>query len=128
MVEQAVRAWAAGEDNAFWRLLADDVQYSVIGTTPVSGTYDGRRAFLEGALRPMAARLSEGSRPLEYDIVAEGSRVVLMWSGKGVMQSGAPYHQSYCWVLDVSDGLIRRIRAYLDTELVTALFNQPPAV
>ena len=127
MVEEAVRAWAAGEDNAFWRLLAEDVQYSVIGTTPVSGTYDGRRAFFEGALRPMAALLSEGSRPLEYDIVAEGSRVVLMWSGKGVMQSGAPYHQSYCWVLDVSDGLIRRIRAYLDTELVTALFNQPPA-
>ena len=127
VIESAVRAWADGDDNAFWRLLADDVQYSVIGTTPVSGEYDGRRAFFDGALRPMGALLSVGSRPLEYDIVSDGSRVVLMWRGEGVMNNGAPYHQSYCWVLDVHDGLVRRIKAYLDTELVTALFNQTPA-
>lgn len=127
LIETAVCAWAGGDDGAFWRLLADDVQYSVIGTTPVSGNYDGRRAFFDGALRPMGSLLAVGSRPLEYDIVAEGSRVVLMWRGEGVMNNGDPYHQSYCWVLDVRDGLVRRIKAYLDTELVTALFNQTPA-
>ena len=127
LIETAVCAWAGGDDGAFWRLLADDVQYSVIGATPVSGNYDGRRAFFDGALRPMGSLLAVGSRPLEYDIVAEGSRVVLMWRGEGVMNNGDPYHQSYCWVLDVRDGLVRRIKAYLDTELVTALFNQTPA-
>ena len=124
VIETAVRAWAGGDDKAFWRLLAEDVQYSVIGTTPVSGSYSSRRAFFEGALWPMGALMSKGSRPLEYDIIAEGNRVVLMWRGEGVMSNGAPYNQSYCWVLDVQDGLIRQIKAYLDTELVTALFNQ----
>ena len=128
VIENAIRAWAGGDDGAFWRLLADDVQYSVIGTTRVSGTYNGRRAFFEGALRPMGALLSVGARPAEYEIVAEGPRVVLMWSGKGTMLNGAPYNNSYCWVMDVRDGLVRRIRAYLDTALVDALFHQAPLV
>ena len=124
VIEEAVRAWAAGEDGAFWRLLAEDVQYSVIGSTRASGSYNGRKAFFEGALRPMGALLAVGARPVEYDIIAEGSRVVLMWSGKGTMLNGAPYDNSYCWVLDVHEGRVVRIKAYLDTELVTALFNQ----
>jgi ketosteroid isomerase-like protein len=123
-IERAVRAWAEGDDKAFWRLLAPDVEYSVIGTTPVSGSYAGRRAFFDGALLPMGALLAEGTRPLEYDIIAEGSRVVLMWRGEGVMTNGAPYNQSYCWVMEVRDGQVRRLKAYLDTALVSALFAQ----
>jgi ketosteroid isomerase-like protein len=123
-IERAVQAWAGGDDKAFWRLLAEDVDYSVIGTTPVSGTYAGRRAFFEGALWPMGALLAQGTRPLEYDLIAEGHRVVLLWRGEGVMNNGAPYHQSYCWVMELRDGLITRLRAYLDTELVSALFAQ----
>ena len=75
-------------------------------------------------MAPMGALLAKGTRPLEFDIIAEGRRVVLMWRGEGVMRNGAPYNQSYCWVMDVQDGQIRRIKAYLDTELVSALFNQ----
>ena len=125
-VENAVRSWADGNDKAFWQLLADDVQYSVIGTTRVSGTYDGRRAFFDGALRPMGALLAVGARPTEYEIISDGPRIVLMWSGEGVMLNGAPYNNSYCWVLDVRDGRVQRIKAYLDTALVDALFDQKP--
>jgi ketosteroid isomerase-like protein len=75
----------------------------------------------------MGALLAQGTRPLHYELIAEGPRVVLLWRGEGVMRNGAPYHQSYCWVMDVRDGLITRLRAYLDTELVSALFDQGPA-
>lgn len=120
-----MKAWAAGDDAAFWRLLADDVEYTVIGTTPVSGTYHSRRSFIDGALHPMTALMQQGPQLAHYDIIAEGSRVVLMWSGtNGVMKNGAPYNNDYCWVLDVTDGKIRKVRAYLDTELVNQLFNQ----
>ena len=124
IVEDAMDAWMAGDDKAFWRLVAEDVQYDVIGTTPVSGHYDGRREFFEKALFPMSALLAQGARPVEYDIVAEGPRVVLMWTGVGTMKNGAPYDNSYCWVLTVVDREISAIKAYLDTELVSALFAQ----
>ena len=115
-------AWMAGDDKAFWRLVAEDVQYSVIGSTPVSGHYDGRQAFFEKALFPMSALLVEGARPVEYDIVAEGARVVLMWRGVATMKNGDPYNNSYCWVITLHEGEIKAIKAYLDTELVAALF------
>lgn len=125
IVEKAVEAWVAGDEKAFWRLLAEDVEYSVIGTTPASGTYRGRQAFFEGALFPMSALMSQSPTPTEIDILADGNRVVLMWTGAGgVMLNGAPYENRYCWVLDVEEGEIKRVKAYLDTELVTALFNQ----
>lgn len=125
VIEEAVRAWEDGDEKAFWRLLAEDVEYSVIGTTEASGTYKSRQAFFEGALFPMSALMSESPIPAEIDIIAEGARVVLMWTGKGgVMKNGVPYENKYCWVLDVEDGRIVRVKAYLDTELVTALFNQ----
>ena len=125
LIESAVQAWVDGDEKAFWRLLAEDVEYSVIGSTPASGKYEGRRAFFEGALFPMSALVAESPCPTEIDIIAEGPRVVLMWKGEGgVMKSGAPYNNSYCWVLDVEAGQIKRVKAYLDTELVTALFNQ----
>lgn len=124
VVDTAVLAWIGGNDSAFWRLLADDVRYEVIGTTAVSGVYEGRRAFIASALAPMAALLSVAARPVEYDIVAEGQRVVLMWRGVGTMMNGEPYNNSYCWVLTITDSKISRIKAYLDTALVDALFAQ----
>jgi len=124
LIEHAVRDWARGNDKAFWRLLAEDVEYSVIGSTPVSGTYHGRRAFFEGALFPMGALLKEGARPVDMDIIAEGPRVVLMWTGRGTMNNGAPYHNSYCWVMRIQNGEIKQIKAYLDTQLVNDLFDQ----
>lgn len=125
LIEDAVRAWVDGDEKAFWLLLAEDVEYSVIGSTRVSGIYKGRKAFFEGALFPMSALMAESPRPVDIDIIAEGERVVLMWTGEGgVMKNGAPYNNSYCWVLEVRSGQIRRVKAYLDTELVTALFSQ----
>ena len=125
LIEEAVQAWIDGNEKAFWLLLAEDVEYSVIGSTQVSGTYQGRQAFFEGALFPMSALMAQSPRPTEIDIIAEGERVVLIWTGEGgVMKDGAPYNNSYCWVLDIRGGRIQRVKAYLDTELVTALFNQ----
>ena len=124
LIENAMHAWSSGNDRAFWELLAEDVHYEVIGSTPASGTYEGREAFFNGALRPMGALLAEGARPVHFDIIAEGSRVVLMWEGEGVMNNGQPYHNSYCWVMEVADGAIKHVKAYLDTALVEALFSQ----
>ena len=126
LVEEAMQAWMDGDDRAFWRLLADDVDYTVSGSTAISGRYAGRADFVERALLPMAARLAAGARPVAYETVAEGDRVVLMWSGVGTMANGAPYENDYCWVLDVRDGAIRRVKAYLDTQLVVALVLAGP--
>ena len=100
-----------------------DVIINALPLTPdTEGILD--KAFFDAALKPMGALLAQGARPIRYDIVSEGSRVVLMWDGEGEMNNGEPYHNSYCWVLEVAEGQITRIKAYLDTALVDALFAQ----
>jgi ketosteroid isomerase-like protein len=73
----------------------------------------------------MAALLARNARPVDFDIVVDGSRVVLMWTGSGTMNDGAPYDNQYCWVLDIEDERIVAVKAYLDTALVNDLFAQP---
>ena len=47
LVQDAFAAWARGEGNAVFNLLADDVHWTVIGSTPVSRTYFSKREFLD---------------------------------------------------------------------------------
>ena len=45
LIQDAFTAWARGDGMAFFNLLAADVRWTVIGSTPVSRTYPSREAF-----------------------------------------------------------------------------------
>ena len=47
LIQDAFTAWARGDGTAFFKLLAEDVRWTVIGSTPVSRTYTSREAFVE---------------------------------------------------------------------------------
>ena len=51
IVEDAVAKWRAGNPDAFYKILDEDVQWTVIGSTEVSGTYTSRQAFIDGAAK-----------------------------------------------------------------------------
>ena len=121
VVEDAIVAWKAGDGAAIFRIFADDVQWTVIGTTAVSGTYDGRQDFIDRALKPLGTRLKGVILPEINNIIAEGEHVVLLWSGSGRMVDGRPYHNQYSWVMRFEDGVVKEGTAYLDTALVDRL-------
>jgi ketosteroid isomerase-like protein len=49
--------------------------------------------------------------------------VILQWEGTSRSRTGKPYEQTYCWVLRLADDKIVDVTAYLDTELVSAMFH-----
>ena len=108
---------------AFFNLLAPDVSWTVIGSTPVSRTYPSRDAFLEGAMKPLSGKLAGPIVPTVRDIIAEGDKVVLQWGGRSSGKNGTIYHQTYCWVMRIADGKVREGTAYLDTELISQLWK-----
>ena len=118
IVENAVAMWKAGDGAAIFRILADDVKWTVIGTTEISGLYNGRQDFIDRALKPLGARIDGLITPEIVDIIAEGDRVVLQWNGTGRMIDGSTYHNQYSWVMRVRDGKVVEGTAYLDTALV----------
>jgi ketosteroid isomerase-like protein len=122
LVADAFAAWGQGDSKPFFAIVADDVTWTVIGTTPISGTYTSKKAFLDGAVRQLGGRLKD---PILADVKAvnaDGDMVFLRWEGRSTGPGGKPYAQTYCWVLRLDAGKVVEVTAYLYTELVSAMF------
>jgi ketosteroid isomerase-like protein len=123
LVEDAFGMWVRGDRAAFDNLLGDDLHWTVIGNSPVSGRYNSKREFLEGASARMNEKLATTIKPTLRHVIADGDMVALVFNGDGTGKNGTVYHQTYCWVLRLEGGKVREGTAYLDTELITKLFS-----
>src|SRR5262245_59779941 len=104
VIKAAFDAWRDGDGGAFLNLLADDVAWTVIGSTPVSRAYKSKREFVEGAVRPLGEKIEGAIKPAVRDILADGDWVVVQWHGSAMGKNGTPYEQTYCWVMRLDDG------------------------
>jgi ketosteroid isomerase-like protein len=123
LIADAFAAWEHGDYGPFLETVADDVTWTVIGSTPISGTFESKQAFLDGAVLPLHERLAGSIRGTLVDVLEDGDHVILRWKGESASKSGRPYHQVYCWVLRLEGGMVVEVTAYLDTELVTRMFE-----
>jgi ketosteroid isomerase-like protein len=56
-------------------------------------------------------------------VVAEGSTVVVEERMRATLADGRSYDNDYCFVFEVHDGRIRRVREYMDTQRGAAMFG-----
>ena len=98
--------------------LADDIRWTIIGTTALSGTFNGKQEVIDKLAVPLRARLA-GPIVFELDdFIAEGDQVVMRARGKATSKSGKPYNNTYCIVARIVDGKIREMTDYIDTALI----------
>ena len=122
VVADMFAAWSRGQ-GGFLDMLADDVQWTVIGSTPVSRAYKSKKAFIEGAVKPLGEKISGAIQPTLRDIIVDGDKVVLQWDGRAAGKNGTDYRQTYCWVMRVENGKVKEGTAYLDTEIISKLWK-----
>jgi ketosteroid isomerase-like protein len=105
--------------------MADDVRWTIQGTTKYSLVMNGKKEIVDKLLHPIFSELeSMGSNHVD-NVIAEGDYVVVQQHATGrKTKTGKPYNNSYCLVFKVSGGKIKEINEYLDTELVTAAFGR----
>jgi ketosteroid isomerase-like protein len=123
VVQAAFDAWADGNDD-FFRLLSDDVRWTITGTSAFAGTYTSRAQFLDEAIRPISARLSGAITPTVQSIVAEDDVVVVMWRGHATALDGGSYDNEYSWHMRFRDGAIVEVTAFFDTPTLNELFER----
>jgi uncharacterized protein len=123
LIQEAFAAWARGDGAAFFNLLADDVRWTVIGSTPVSRTFTSKQDFLAGAAQPLTAKLAAPIVPSIRAVIAEGDLIVLQWDGRSSAKNGTIYYQTYCWVMRIEGGKVREGTAYLDTALIEQIWK-----
>jgi len=100
--------------------LADDVEWTIIGSTALSGTSRGKQEVIDKLLKPVRARLADGPivfRPERF--IAEGEYVVMQAKGRATALSGKPYNNTYCIVCRIVGGKVKEMVDYVDTELIT---------
>ncbi len=105
--------------------LAAEVQWTAIGSTPISGHYTSRAEYLEQVHQPLRAHFSGPTHCQVKQILAEGDTVVVQWQGETPTQSGRLYVQEYCWVLRVHGEQIQEVTGYFDTAAVRQLLAVP---
>ena len=80
-----------GNVQALLDALAEDVQWTIIGATALSGTSRGKQQVIEKLLQPLRARLADGPLVFTADrFIAEGEHVVMEARGQATAKSGKP--------------------------------------
>lgn len=116
-------AGARGDLDACLALLADDVVWTNIGTTKVSGTFRGKQALVEELLGPLFAQLKAGISTTVENLIAEADMVVAQTTGTAETTDGVPYNNAYCQVIRIRDGKIAEVKEYFDTQLAASVLG-----
>ena len=121
LLEHAYAEASKGNGGALLDALADDVVWTIIGTTVLSGVYRGKAEVMAKLFGGLRARLAPG--PIVFTpecFIAAGAYVLMQAKGKATAKSGKPYYNTYCIVARIEDGKIREMIDYIDTELITS--------
>ena len=116
---------ANGNGQPFMDALADDVRWTVIGTSPWSRTYEGKRTVIDELMRPLFAQFADQYKARALRVIADEDDVVVEARGTVTTKSGKPYNQTYCYVCRLADGKVRELTEYLDTDLVNQALEAP---
>ncbi|MNT45879.1 hypothetical protein D3C72_1824870 [compost metagenome] len=60
-------------------------------------------------------------------IIAEGDRVVVLFSGDVPTKAGKRYNNRYCYVYRLEGGQVKTLTEYFDTALVERALDAPTA-
>ena len=113
IVKEGFDKWTNGT-GSFFDLLTDDLQWTITGSTYLSKTYQSKKQFLDEVINPLNDRLSKLIVPKVTEIYADGDMVIVLWNGTATAKDGKLYNSSYSWNMQMKDGKIFRVVAFLD--------------
>lgn len=113
----AITRLAGGDAAAFRDLLAEDVVWTIPGTSRWSARHDGRAAVLR-LLRGVGALIEGGWRARVEQLIVADRTVVALLRGDNLLRSGERYDNAYCWIVRTANGAIREVIEYGDTALM----------
>jgi ketosteroid isomerase-like protein len=115
-----------GDGAAFFQHVADDVDWTVMGTHPLAGHYSSKKAFIEGTFAKLGRVLPQGAQLHVEHLLVKDNQAVVELRSLATAKNGLRFDNRYCWVVDFRDEVIVEVRAYLDSAMVSRLFEENP--
>ena len=113
-----------GKSDAFFEHVADNVNWTVMGTHPLAGNYHTKADFLAHTFARLNKILKEGVVLRVTNILVDGDSAAVEMESLSTALNGEPFDNRYCWIVHFSDGTIVEVRAYLDSALVQRLIDE----
>jgi ketosteroid isomerase-like protein len=120
-----------GRTDAFFDHVAEDVNWTVMGTHPLAGTYHTKDDFLAHTFARLNKLLKEGVVLRVTNLLVDGDTAAVELQSLSTALNGKPFNNTYCWIAHFSNGTIVEVRAYLDSALVQQLIDEnerPPSI
>ena len=126
LIQQVYQDAANRSGTTFIDNVTDDVRWIVTGQYSWSRTFSGRDAVLNGLHGHVRSLLTERTRTVPFNFIAEGDQVVVEARGDNLTKTGARYDNEYCIVWRLQAGRIKEIREYCDSALVERVLGPFP--
>lgn len=125
-VREMFKGLESGDGSIFFKHVAEDVDWFVMGTHPLAGHYFSKKTFIDGTFAKLAEVLPQGAELHTEHVIVQGDQAVVELHSLATAKNGMRFDNYYCWVVYFQDGVIVRVRAYLDSAMVTRLFEENP--
>jgi ketosteroid isomerase-like protein len=114
LVRASFERWARGTGSPC-ELLLPDAQWTIVGSSPLSKTYQGVRSFLDEVIHPFNARMRTPLVPTVRGIYADGDTVITLFDAAATAADGLPYRNTYTWYFCMRDAKVTMAIAFFDT-------------
>ena len=125
-VREIFKGLEAGDGTGFFKHVADDVDWIVMGTHPLAGHYLSKQAFIAGTFTKLGQVLPQGAQLQTEHLLVKDDEAVVELHSLATAKNGMRFDNRYCWVVYFQDEVIVRVRAYLDSAMVARLFEENP--
>lgn len=114
-------------DYVFPEALAEDLIWTVNGSSPIAGRYESKKDYVDRVLEPMHQVIDNLPPPIVEQIMADGLWATVHWRCEGVKaKNQAVYDQHYCWLMRVDyrpEPKIAEIVSWFDPARLDAAFK-----
>ena len=98
-VREIFKGLEEGDGAAFFTHVADDVDWTVMGTHPLAGRYRSKADFIAGTFTKLGQVLPQGTQlHLEY-LIVKGDQAVVELHSLATARNGMRFDNRYCWIL-----------------------------
>jgi ketosteroid isomerase-like protein len=125
-VREIFKGLESGDGAAFFEHVADNVDWIVEGTHPLAGHYLSKKAFIAGTFAKLGQVLPQGAQLHTEHVIVQDDEAVVELHSLATAKNGMRFDNRYCWVVYFQNGVIVRVRAYLDSVMVARLFEENP--
>lgn len=108
-----------GRPEVFFESVADDVIWEVTGTHPLAGVYTTKSDFISGTIAKLNEVLESPLRLKVLSCLLDGSVAAVELIADSTTKSGSAFNNRYCWMCEFESDRLIKVRAYLDSALVS---------